>query len=67
MRGVPAFLIVFGNLNNGVTNGGASCFNGNNTLDNANWNILGRLSVIRVNEHYAILAAAKIETNPLGW
>jgi len=33
----------FGNLNNGLTNAGLSCCNGNNALSNANWNIGGRI------------------------
>ena len=28
----------FGNLNNGVTNGGLACENGNNAPSNSNWN-----------------------------
>nr|DAD92580.1 MAG TPA: hypothetical protein [Siphoviridae sp. ctUse40] len=32
-----------GNLNNG-TNAGLSCVNANNTITNANWNILARNS-----------------------
>ena len=44
MLEVPALLVVFGNLNNGVTNGGASCFGGDYALGLAHWNILGRLS-----------------------
>ena len=35
----------FGNLNNGLTNAGLSCCNGNNGLGYANWYIGGRLSV----------------------
>jgi hypothetical protein len=30
-------------LNNGLTNDGLSCVNGNNGLTNANWNIGGRI------------------------
>ena len=34
----------FGNLNNGSGNAGLSALNGNNTLGNANWNYLARIS-----------------------
>lgn len=36
------FFLAFGNLNNGVGNGGLSNLNGNNGLSNARWNILAR-------------------------
>ena len=35
--------LAFGNLNNGIGNGGLSYLNGNNGLTNANWNYLARL------------------------
>ena len=44
--GVGALLrewLAFGNLNNGLTNGGLSYVNGNNGLTNTNWNIGGRI------------------------
>lgn len=37
--------LAFGNLNNGLANGGLSYLNGNNGLTNANWNYLARLYV----------------------
>ena len=38
-------MLARGNLNNGVTNGGLSYVNGNNSLSNANWNYGARISV----------------------
>lgn len=43
--------IRFGNLNNGVGNGGLSCGNGNNGLSNANWNIGGRIYEKMIDAH----------------
>jgi len=40
--------LVFGNLNNGTANAGVGCSNGDNTLGNARWNILARISELIV-------------------
>ena len=62
--------LVFGNLNNGTSNAGVGCSNGDNTLGNARWNILARISELIVSNlnlhHHAFLAAAKIDTGPPG-
>lgn len=58
--------LLFGNLNNGVGNGGLSNVNGNNDLSNANWNIASRISEIHLFTHGTILSAEKIEQRSTG-
>lgn len=43
MAWVFRWALAFGNLNNGLGNGGLSYLNGNNAVSNANWNYLARL------------------------
>ena len=40
--------LAFGNLNNGVANGGLSYLNGNNDLSNTNWNIVARETCLQL-------------------
>ena len=61
-------MLAFGNLNNGLGNGGLSYLNGNNAPSNANWNILGRIYVINILSKLFDLrlhgrAAAKLESH----
>lgn len=51
--------LCFGNLNNGSSNAGLSCLNGNNALSTGNWNYLARKSGLNGTHHHRAAAPAK--------
>lgn len=65
---VCSFWLAFGNLDNGSANGGLSYLNGNNSLGNANWNILARLSCIQIPNTlpHPLCEENRLPT-PVGW